>query len=74
MGLNLKITRGAVPAVYDPELDMRRCNNRINGTLAGVWNALRKKLFVNSSPTTAPMRSIAREAEESWPTRDWTNG
>jgi hypothetical protein len=74
VGLNLKVTRmGSVPVVCDPELDMRRYDGRIGGILSGAWNALRKKLFVTSA-TAAPMRSIAREAEESWPTRDWSNG
>lgn len=62
-----QITRS--PRVYDHELDMAREAGE-GGSLAGrIWNLFRKT-FSPGSLTVAPMRSVAREAEESWPIRD----
>jgi hypothetical protein len=52
--------------VSDPELDMCRSPDAPAGTLDHV-RALIRKLIVNGRNMVSPMRSIAREMEESWP-------
>ncbi len=51
--------------VIDPELDMRRSTQPPAGTIARLREGLRKLL--SEGRMRSPMRSIARELEESWP-------
>jgi hypothetical protein len=54
-------------SVVDPELDMRRSTETAPaGTLARLRENLRK-LVGDGRRMRSPMRSIARELEESWP-------
>jgi hypothetical protein len=53
--------------VVEPELDMHRLRPRQSPT-AGIFRDLVRKLLPGGqSPVQAPMRSIAREIEEAWP-------
>ena len=52
--------------VIDPELDMRRSTEAPAGTFARLRESLRK-LVSEGRRMRSPMRSIARELEESWP-------
>lgn len=52
--------------VSEPELDMCRKGPAETGTLARVRNMIRT-LISGSRSIASPMRSIARELEESWP-------
>jgi hypothetical protein len=54
-----------VHSVIDPELDMRRSTQPPAGTIARLRQSLRKLL--SEGRMRSPMRSIARELEESWP-------
>ncbi len=53
--------------INEPELDMCRHGRVERGTLARVFDTIRK-LVADSRGVVSPMRSIAREMEESWPT------
>lgn len=67
MERHLKAAR-VTPRISDHELDMAR-EPREESVLGWFWSLLGKK-FLSQARTAAPMRSVAREAEESWPTRD----
>lgn len=53
--------------VNEPELDMRRHTAVERGVLARALDMIRK-LIADGRGMVSPMRSIARELEESWPT------
>ncbi|MGH7934374.1 MAG: hypothetical protein ACREQN_14605 [Candidatus Binataceae bacterium] len=60
---------GAPARVVEPELDMNRLRPRPSA--AGSWmRELMRWLMPNGHAVGAPMRSIDRELEEAWPTRD----
>jgi hypothetical protein len=56
--------------ISEPELDMRRHAQVERGALGRIYGAVRK-LISDSRGIVSPMRSIAREMEESWPTGDY---
>jgi hypothetical protein len=56
--------------VHEPELDMRRCAQAPAGVFARVYGSIRK-LIVDGRGAGSPMRSIARELEESWPSGEY---
>jgi len=53
--------------INEPELDMRRQTLVERGICARAFDMIRK-LAADSRAMVSPMRSIARELEESWPT------
>jgi hypothetical protein len=53
--------------INEPELDMRRYGRVERGRLRQAFDLIRK-LAADSRGMVSPMRSIAREMEESWPT------
>ena len=53
--------------VVEPELDMHRLRPRQSPTASIFRDFVRKLLPAGQSPVHAPMRSIAREIEEAWP-------
>lgn len=56
--------------VVEPELDMRRATAQPSPT-AGLLREVLRWLLPGSHPIARPpMRSIARELEEVWPSRD----
>ena len=55
--------------INEPELDMCRRPGVERGMLARALNLIRK-LLADGRGIVSPMRSIARELEESWPTGD----
>ncbi len=52
--------------ISEPELDMRRRAQVESGALGLIYGMIRK--LINNRGIVSPMRSIAREMEESWPT------
>ncbi len=56
--------------ISEPELDMRRHAHVERGALGRVYGMIRK-LISDSRGIVSPMRSIARELEESWPTGEY---
>ena len=63
-----RITGG--PRISEPELDMCRHYHATTGSFSRVYLLIRR-LIAHHRDIVAPMRSIGRELEESWPTRDW---
>ncbi|MBV8775093.1 MAG: hypothetical protein JO166_22580 [Deltaproteobacteria bacterium] len=60
----------SVQRVVEPELDMDRMQSRQPPTV-GVFRQLLQKLVpAGQSSVRSPMRSIAREIEEVWPSRE----
>jgi hypothetical protein len=56
--------------VVEPELDMRRASTQPSPA-AGLWRDLLRWLMPGSYPVARPpMRSVARELEEVWPSGD----
>ncbi len=56
-------------SINDPEIDMRREAGVAPGTFLRLRKAIRK-LVLDGRTMVLPMRSIAREMEESWPADD----
>lgn len=56
--------------ISEPELDMRR-HARVQIGAWGRMYGMIRKLISNSRGIVSPMRSIARELEESWPTGEY---
>jgi hypothetical protein len=56
--------------ISEPELDMRRQAHVRPGALGRVYGIIRK-LIADRRGSGSPMRSIAREMEESWPTGEY---
>ncbi len=52
--------------ISEPELDMRRDSARPSGAMERLLDAVRRLIF-DRARMVSPMRSIARELEESWP-------
>ncbi len=55
--------------VVEPELDMNRPRPRITGGLSRLWELLRW-LAPSGRPMGPPMRSVDRELQELWPSRE----
>ncbi len=55
--------------ISDPELDMCRSCEVPAGALDRLHDLIRK-LIVNGRNLVSPMRSVARELEESWPAEE----
>jgi hypothetical protein len=68
--LKLRLPRVGSGRINDPDLDMRREQGRARGSFSQVWYALKKSLGLHDHGPASPMRSVAREAEESWPAGD----
>ena len=56
--------------ISEPELDMRRHARVQSGALGRLYGVIRT-LIADSRGIVSPMRSIAREMEESWPTGEY---
>jgi hypothetical protein len=59
-----------VHRVIEPELDMDRFWQRELSAVAILRELMRKLLPVGQWAVHSPMRSIAREIEEAWPSSD----
>ena len=58
-----------VQLIVEPELDMNRLQRRLSAV--GVFRELMRKLLPSGQDAArTPMRSVARELEEVWPSRD----
>jgi hypothetical protein len=57
--------------INEPELDMLRQRGAEEIGVMGRLQRIIRKLVSDSRQTVAPMRSIAREMEESWPSGEW---
>jgi hypothetical protein len=53
--------------VSEPELDMSRLGPRQSSAASILHELMRKLLLGGNSVVRSPMRSIAREIEEAWP-------
>ncbi len=56
--------------VVEPELDMNRLRRRQSATASILRDLMRKLLPAGQSLVQPPMRSIAREIEEAWPSSE----
>ena len=55
--------------VVEHDMDMRRARRQESGIGSRLLELMRW-LVPNGRPTGSPMRSVAREIEELWPSRD----
>ena len=55
--------------VVEPELDMNRRSQRMTAGLSWLWDFLRM-LAPGSRTIGPPMRSVDRELQELWPSRE----
>ena len=63
-------TANQVGGVIEPELDLNRL--RPKRLSAGIFRELMRKLVpAGQWEVRSPMRSIAREIEEAWPSREY---
>jgi hypothetical protein len=60
----------AVQRVIEPELDMDRLRHRRLYAVALLREVMRKLVPTGQSAVCSPMRSVARELEEVWPSRE----
>ena len=60
---------GGNQRVVEPELDMKRCGPQESAVTSRLVELVRW-LASSGRPTGSPMRSVAREIEELWPSRD----
>jgi hypothetical protein len=60
---------GGAERVVEPELDMQRQRPQESAMTSRIAELVRW-LTPNARPTGSPMRSVAREIEELWPSRD----
>lgn len=60
---------GGAERVVEPELDMKRHGPQESAMTSRIAELVRW-LAPNARPTGSPMRSVAREIEELWPSRD----
>jgi hypothetical protein len=56
--------------VKEPELDMDRFQRRHLSTISILLELMRKLIPTGQWAVRSPMRSIAREIEEAWPTTE----
>jgi hypothetical protein len=61
---------GTVQRVVEPELDMERRGRKQLGAVDTVRELVRKLVPAGQRAVRSPMRSIARELEEAWPSRE----
>jgi hypothetical protein len=59
-----------VQRVVEPELDMERLGRRQLAAVNLIRELMRKLVPTAQRPVRSPMRSIAREIEEAWPSND----
>lgn len=59
-----------VPRVIEPELDMDRLRRRQLPAVNTLWELMRKLVPPGQWTVRSPMRSIAREIEEAWPSSE----
>ena len=64
-----RVHTGQADLVVEPELDMDRQHRRESTLLFRLWQLIRW-LMPESGMVGPPMRSIARELEERFPSRD----
>ncbi len=55
--------------VVEPDMDMKRAKSQESAVTSRLVGLMRW-LVPNGHPTGSPMRSVAREIEELWPSRD----
>ena len=56
--------------IIEPELDMDRLQRRESSAIVILREVIRRLLPAGQSGVRPPMRSIAREIEEAWPSRE----
>jgi hypothetical protein len=61
---------GTVQRIVEPELDMKRPGRKQLGAVHTVRELVRKLVPAGQRAVRSPMRSIARELEEAWPSRE----
>jgi hypothetical protein len=59
-----------VQRIIEPELDMARAGRR-QLTAVNIFRELMRRLMPGQVPVRMPMRSIAREIEEAWPSKEF---
>ena len=59
-----------VQRVVEPELDMERPERKQLGAVDMLRELVRKLVPAGQPAVRSPMRSIARELEEAWPSRE----
>lgn len=59
-----------VQRVVEPELDMQRPERKQVGAVDMLRELVRKWALSGQHTVRSPMRSIARELEEAWPSRE----
>jgi hypothetical protein len=69
MGTGEVVGSNQLPQVVEPELDMNRRGSRIPPGIFRLRDMLRVLVPIVRL-TGAPMRSVDREVEEAWPSRD----
>jgi len=68
-GFSAQATSNQTSRVVEPELDMNRRGSRVPAGVFWLRDFLR--VFVPAGRLTgSPMRSVGRELEEAWPSRD----
>lgn len=71
--LNLTTRMGkpaGVERVVEPEMDMKRCGPQEAAVSTRIADIVRWLTPASALPTGSPMRSVAREIEELWPSRE----
>jgi len=58
-----------VEQVVEPDMDMKRARSQESAVTSRLAELIRW-LVPNGHPIGSPMRSVAREIEEMWPSRD----
>lgn len=56
--------------VVEPEMDMKRCGPPQPAVSSRIADIVRWLTPAGARPTGSPMRSVAREIEELWPSRE----
>jgi hypothetical protein len=71
LNLSARMSNSAgVARVVEPEMDMRRCGPQQSAVTSRMVDLVRWLTPAGARPTGSPMRSVAREIEELWPSRD----
>ena len=60
----------AAGRVVEPEMDMKRCGPQEPAVTSRIADIVRWLTPAGARPTGSPMRSVAREIEELWPSRE----
>jgi len=64
-----RVSGGRSSRIVEPDLDMNRKGARAPIALSRLWELLRV-LTPSGRPMGPPMRSIDRELQEAWPSRE----